>query len=88
MLNMTKIKSRILYFKQVRTMISIIVLVFGCLFVFPMRSLAVNYIEESTARSVALKHAGFSEADVTFIKLARYDRRRIELYDIEFLSTS
>jgi uncharacterized membrane protein YkoI len=84
----TKIKSSALSLKQIEITIFIVALVFGSLFVFPKQSLAAAYIRESTAKSIALDHAGFSEADVTFIKMTRYDRHRIELYDIEFLTDS
>jgi uncharacterized membrane protein YkoI len=84
----TKIKSKYLHLKQIEIAIFIVALVFGSLFVFPNQSLAAAYIKESTAKSIALDHAGFSEADVTFIKMTRYDRHRIELYDIEFLTDS
>jgi uncharacterized membrane protein YkoI len=88
MQNRIKVKPKILSLKQVEIVTSIVMLIFGFLLVFPTHSLAAAYIGESKAKSVALNHAGFSETDVTFIKLTRYDKHRIELYDIEFLTDS
>jgi uncharacterized membrane protein YkoI len=85
MQNMAKTKPENL---KAKVIISVVTLIFGFLFVFPTRGLSAAYIGESTAKSVALDHAGFSEADVTFIKLARYDKHRTELYDVEFLTDS
>ncbi|MDR1875925.1 MAG: PepSY domain-containing protein [Synergistaceae bacterium] len=49
-------------------------------------SFAAAYIGESSAKSIALKHAGLSESEAKVVKLALYDKHRTVLYDIEFLS--
>lgn len=56
------------------------------LLIFPLQSFAAEYIGESAARSIALKHAGYSESAVTVVKSNRYDKHRRELYHIIFLT--
>lgn len=44
------------------------------------------FISADDAKAIALKHAGIAESDARVVKLARYDKRGVMLYDIKFLS--
>lgn len=58
----------------------------GILLTLSAQGFAATYIGEAKARTIALNHAKLSESEVRMIHVKRYDKRGIELYDVEFLS--
>ena len=65
---------------------ALFLLLLGFFFAFPTEGQAAQYIGEAEAKSIAFRHAGVTESQATVLKLRRYDKRRIELYDIIFLT--
>jgi uncharacterized membrane protein YkoI len=65
-------------------------LMFAVLFFlfFSARIAAAAYIGEAEARSIAFRHAGLSEKEVSVAAMKQYEKRGTRLYDITFSSGS
>lgn len=61
-------------------------LAIGLLFAFSSQGLAATYIGEARAKSIALKHAGVSEAKANVVNLARFVKRGTMVYKVVFLA--
>lgn len=69
-------------------MLGVFLLVMALMLAMPALSSAAKYITVDQAKAIALKDAGLSENQVTIVKLARYDKRFTEIYDIIFLTST
>lgn len=67
-------------------LLAALLLVMTLMLAMPALSSAAKYITADQAKAIALKDAGLSENQVTIVKLARYDKRFTEIYDIIFLT--
>lgn len=75
--------------KRTATAVAALALVLALLAGLTTQTLAAStYIGEDEAKAVALEHSGVAESEASFVKLARYDKRGVVRYDLEFLTAS